>query len=143
MILSGGLHQQAARTTSQRRLKETMWNCDWEYRHQDILKNWYDKQITNPTEYSKAHPIRKVICEGCGCVFYTKIWSKKYCYYKKCGNIGYRKQLKQRRLAEPPRIQVCKGCGKPFSPKRSDAVYCSNACRQQAYRQSVTAKPIG
>jgi hypothetical protein len=31
-----------------------------------------------------------------------------------------------------------KGCGKTFTPKRSDAVYCSNACRQRAYRQSVT-----
>ena len=32
---------------------------------------------------------------------------------------------------------ICKGCGKAFTPKRSDAVYCSNACRQKAYRQNV------
>lgn len=35
---------------------------------------------------------------------------------------------------------ICKGCGKIFTPRRSDAVYCSNACRQRAYRQSVTDK---
>jgi hypothetical protein len=28
------------------------------------------------------------------------------------------------------------GCGVAFTPKRSDAVYCSNACRQRAHRQS-------
>lgn len=33
---------------------------------------------------------------------------------------------------------ICKGCGKPFTPKRSDAVYCCNACRQ-----SVTDKVCG
>ena len=116
-----------------------MWNCDWEYQHQDVLKNGYERKMAG-RPYGKNDPVHKIICEGCGCVFYTRIWSKKYCYYKKCGNIGYCKQLKQRRLAEPPRIQICRGCGKAFSPKRSDALYCSNACRQRAYRQSVTDK---
>ena len=116
-----------------------MWNCDWEYQHQDVLKNCYERKMAGKP-YGKNDPVHKIICEGCGCVFYTRIWSKKYCYYKKCGNIGYRKQLRQRRLAEPPRTQVCKMCGSVFTPKRSDAVYCSNACRQRAYRQSVTDK---
>lgn len=114
-----------------------MWNCDWEYQHQDVLKDCYERKMAGKP-YGKNDPVRKIICEGCGCVFYTRIWSKKYCYYKKCGNIGYRKQLKQRRLAEPPRTQVCKICGSVFTPKRSDALYCSNACRQRAYRQSLT-----
>ena len=98
-----------------------MWNCDWEYQNQDIMKKNYDRQLSG--QYKPVTPIRKIICEGCGCVFYTRIWSKKYCYYKKCGNIGHRKQLRQRRLAEPPRTQVCKMCGKVFTPKRSDALY--------------------
>ena len=33
----------------------------------------------------------------------------------------------------------CKQCSKPFKPARTDARYCSNACRQRAYRQSGTA----
>ena len=119
-----------------------MWNCDWEYQHQGILKDRYERKMAGHP-YGKDDPVHKIICEGCGCVFYTRIHSKKYCYYKKCGNIGYRRQLKLRRLTEPPRVQLCKVCGKAFAPKRSDAVYCSNACRQRAYRQSVTDKSSG
>nr|WP_300569761.1 DUF4368 domain-containing protein [uncultured Acetatifactor sp.] len=52
------------------------------------------------------------------------------------------KDLKQRRL-EKRQNRVCKECGKTFTPKRSDAVYCCNACRQRAYRQSVTDKLSG
>ncbi|MDE6998447.1 MAG: hypothetical protein K2P04_11315, partial [Oscillospiraceae bacterium] len=63
--------------------------------------------------------------------------------YKKCGNTGYKKQLIQRRLAQPPRTQICKVCGNTFKRKRSDALYCSNACRQRAYRQSVTIRASG
>ena len=62
-----------------------MWNCDWEYQHQDVLKNCYERKMAG-RPYGKSDPVRKIICEGCGCVFYTRIWSKKYCYYKKCGN---------------------------------------------------------
>ncbi len=41
----------------------------------------------------------------------------------------------------------CAYCGKEFAPKRSSAMYCSNACRMKAYRErsktqiSVTQKP--
>ena len=119
-----------------------MWNCDWEYQHQNVLKDRYERKMAGHP-YGKNNPVYKIICEGCGCVFYTRIHSKKYCYYKKCGNIGYRRQLRIRRLTEPPRVQLCKVCGKAFAPKRSDAVYCSNACRQRAYRQSVTDKSSG
>jgi hypothetical protein len=30
---------------------------------------------------------------------------------------------------------VCKGCGGVFTAKRSDAIYCSSRCRQDAYRR--------
>ena len=29
-------------------------------------------------------------------------------------------------------------CGEKFTPKRADARYCSNACRQKVYRKRVT-----
>ena len=83
-----------------------MWNCDWEYQHQDVLKDCYERKVAG-RPYGKNDPVRKIICEGCGCVFYTRI---------------------------------CKSCGKTFTLKRADALYCSNACRQRAYRQSVTDK---
>ncbi len=31
-------------------------------------------------------------------------------------------------------ISACRQCGRPFEANRSDAVYCSNACRQKAHR---------
>jgi hypothetical protein len=35
---------------------------------------------------------------------------------------------------------VCRGCGERFVPARRDAVHCSHACRQRAYRlRRVTA----
>ena len=87
-----------------------MWNCDWEYENQETLRQWYEEKLAG---------IRP--------------------NYGLCGNRGYQKDLKQRRL-EKRQNRVCKGCGKVFTPKRSDAVYCCNACRQRAYRQSVTDK---
>lgn len=42
-------------------------------------------------------------------------------------------------------LQVCAQCGSEFSSARLDAVYCSPACRQRAYRsrnaKTVTAEP--
>jgi hypothetical protein len=32
---------------------------------------------------------------------------------------------------------ACQVCGRTFTPARSDAVYCSSACRQKAYRQRL------
>jgi len=42
----------------------------------------------------------------------------------------------QRRKGERP----CQTCGKPFQPKRTDALTCSDACRQRAYRQRQHAE---
>ena len=100
-----------------------MWNCDWEYENQETLEQWYEEKISGAKPDSA---VRKIICKGCGRVFYTQIASMKYCNYGLCGNRGYQKDLKQRRLE-----------------KRSDALYCCSACRQRAYRRSVTDKPRG
>lgn len=114
-----------------------MWNSEWEYNNQDTLKAWYQKKISGE-EPDLA--VRKIICKGCGREFYTQIATKKYCLYSLCGNRGYQKELTQRRH-EARKDMVCPVCGKTFTPKRSDAKYCSNACRQKAYRNSVTAAP--
>lgn len=115
------------------------WNCDWEYENQETLREWYRQKISGE---EPDLVVRRIICKGCGREFYTQIPTKKYCYYGLCGNRGYQKELKQRRL-EKRKDMVCKGCGKTFTPKRVDALYCSNACRQRAYRQSVTDKLMG
>ena len=117
------------------RREYSMWNCDWEYENQETLKQWYEEKLTGIRPYSA---VRKIICKGCGRVFYTQISTKKYCYYHLCGNRGYQKDLKQRRL-EKRQNRIYKDCGKTFTPKLSNAVY----CRQRAYRQSVTDKVCG
>ena len=88
-----------------------------------------------------CHPVRKIICKGCGREFYTQIKGKKYCNYYLCGNRGYRKELSER-AREARQDRICKACGKVFTPARSDGIYCSNACRQKAYRQSVTDRQV-
>lgn len=50
-----------------------MWNCDWEYENQEMLKQWYEEKISG-VEPDLA--VRKIICKGCGRVFYTQIASK-------------------------------------------------------------------
>ena len=40
----------------------------------------------------------------------------------------------------PATERRCGGCGEPFHA-RSDAAYCSAACRQRAYRQRRTGRP--
>lgn len=113
-----------------------MCNSEWEYENQDYLKSLYEQKISGERP---DLAVRKIICKGCGRVFYTQISTKKYCDYEMCGNRGYQKELKQRRL-DNRTGRICKACGKSFTPKRSDAVYCCNACKQKSYRQSVTDK---
>jgi hypothetical protein len=39
-----------------------------------------------------------------------------------------------------PIERLCQTCGQPFVPKRADALTCSPACRQRAYRQRQHAE---
>ena len=114
-----------------------MWNnSQWEQENQELLKEWYLDKVTGKAPDSA---VRKIHCEGCGSIFYTRIHSKRYCNCW-CAKLGYWKYQRQRRLAARA-DRVCIVCGKKFTPTRSDALYCSNACRQSAYRQRVTIKP--
>ncbi len=119
-----------------------MWNNSlWEQEHQEKLKQDYLYELFNSDEWIFERPVRKIICEGCGNVFYTRVKVKKYCN-DNCAKKGFWKHKRQRSL-EKRKDMICKTCGSTFTPKRSDALYCSNACRQKAYRQSVTDKSMG
>lgn len=41
--------------------------------------------------------------------------------------------------AYPDRLKPCPSCGVWFHPLRKSAVYCSNACRQKAFRDQGLA----
>ena len=116
-----------------------IWNSEWEYNNQDYLKSLYAKKVSGKDQ---TLAVRKIYCKGCGREFYTQIDTKKYCLYSLCGNRGYQKELKWRRAFER-KDRLCQTCGNTFTPKRSDAKFCCNACRQKAYRGSVTDKVSG
>ncbi len=109
-------------------------NLIWEKEHQDFLKGLYREQLSGVVF---VRPVRRIICDGCGCVFYTQVRSKMCCSWQ-CMRPGQMNRYKRIRL-ERRSNTVCECCGKEFTPARYGAKYCSNACRQKAYRgRSVT-----
>ena len=67
-----------------------MTNEKWEQNNQDYLKESYEETGFTTGGYA----IRKLICGGCGRVFYTTIYTKKYCHsYWCCRQKDYRKRV--------------------------------------------------
>jgi hypothetical protein len=85
---------------------------------EEIIVAW-----RNPGRYRAWHP-------GCS---QTTGWWRIY----HCSQACYRRQLRARRRAERAKV-ACKVCRVKFVPTRSDARYCSNACRQAAHRKRRT-----
>jgi hypothetical protein len=52
-------------------------------------------------------------------------------------NANARKKYERRQLPE----RCCAVCDRPFAPRRSDALYCSAACKQKEYRRRLIAVP--
>ena len=110
-----------------------MTNEKWEQNNQDYLKESYEETGFTAGGYA----VRKLICGGCGRVFYTTIYTKKYCHSYWCGNQANNRRQREYRQMRRQDL-VCQCCGEKFTPKRADARYCSNACRQKDYRKRVT-----
>ena len=70
-------------------------------------------------------------------LFYTTIYTKKYCHSYWCGNQANNRRQREYRQMRRQDL-VCQCCGEKFTPKRAGARYCSNACRQKDYRKRVT-----
>ncbi len=51
-----------------------------------------------------------------------------------CQRLAYNARARQRREWRRTAL-TCETCGDQFRPKRTDARYCSSACRQKAYRR--------
>ena len=114
-----------------------MTNEEWEQNNQDYLKESYEKTGFTAGGYA----IRKIICSGCGRVFYTTSGSKKYCHSYWCGNRANSRRQREYRQMHCQDL-VCQCCGEKFTPKRAGARYCSNACRQKDYRKRVTVNQV-
>ena len=110
-----------------------MTNEKWEQNNQDYLKESYEETGFTAGGYA----VRKLICGGCGRVFYTTIYTKKYCHSYWCGNQANNRRQREYRQMRRQDL-VCQCCGEKFTPKRAGARYCSNSCRQKVYRKRVT-----
>jgi hypothetical protein len=75
---------------------------------------------------------------------HSRRW-RTYCW--PCGNEA--ELARQRELRAPQRElrarrranRTCQGCGATFTPGRADGRFCSNKCRQAAYRQRARTTP--
>lgn len=110
---------------------EQMSYAEYERRNQ-----WYLKEIYDGKRAPNNYPVRRIFCRGCGKVFYTSVHNKIYCNYDTCSKL-YRKRI--HRIHMKLREQHCAECGKEFIPKRTDAKFCSNACRQKHFRQKAVS----
>ena len=74
-------------------------------------------------------------CDGCGKPMRTPLDGRfRWCV---CSSRCYqRAHRKMRRW-----FMTCEACKKPFKPARTDARYCSSACRQRTYRQKKRGRP--
>ena len=72
-----------------------MTNEEWEQNNQDYLKESYEETGFTAGGYA----VHKLICGGCGRVFYTTIYTKKYCHSYWCGNqANNRRQREYRQM---------------------------------------------
>jgi hypothetical protein len=71
-------------------------------------------------------------CGWCGRRFHARAHWRIYCT-STCGDRA--KAARYRDAHRPEPTSVTCPCGRSFTPARTDARYCSNACRQRAYRQ--------
>ncbi len=77
-----------------------------EQNNQDYLKESYEETGFTAGGYA----IRKLICGGCGRVFYTTIYTKKYCHSYWCGNQANNRRQREYRQMRRQDL-VCQCCG--------------------------------
>jgi hypothetical protein len=83
-------------------------------------------------------------CNACGRMVHTdeRLPLPAYCC-RACELRQQQARMRQRRAEARGATKVCVRCGETFEPVRADAVVCSNACRQKAYRRRVTDRKCG
>lgn len=110
------------------------------YKHGDWVL--YDDRPTDEQQQKALESARRwgdsvSTCPVCGRIVTGR---KKYCS-QRCVNDAYMERRRQRHAASLRK--TCAVCGKPFTAKRADAMYCSPACKQTAYRGRVTDNRSG
>ena len=83
--------------------------------------------IITPAQHGVRH------CAYCGDPLPHR--RRKYCS-DPCQQAGWKAEQRHKRALA--RRRRCAGCNTPFTPTRADGLYCTDACRQRAYRLRVT-----
>jgi hypothetical protein len=103
------------------------------------LKELHRLQRESPAKTRRKHI--ETTCGGCGQRIMTvaklrkgQRWPVRACSERCAQRMRRRPEARKRWLTE----RRCR-CGALFMPKRSDAIYCSPACKQRAYRRSFVA----
>jgi hypothetical protein len=118
----------------------------------ESLKPLLDKMTANPDDWEASWNYKEAK-ERCYLEHRRCIWCKRSIYEKSgykfaewkrmgpaccssnCTNArAYANRAKRIKLAREPKTTTCLTCQETFTPTRSDARFCSNACRQKHYR---------
>jgi hypothetical protein len=86
-----------------------------------------------PIERKHAEDGPETICAGCG------LTMRSFVPKRVCSDRCRRRDLRARRRG---RIRQCAGCSRMFRSVRSDARYCSAACKQRAHRLAMRRRSI-
>ena len=105
-----------------------MTNEEWEQNNQDYLKESYEETGFTAGGYA----VRKLICGGCGRVFYTTIYTKKYCHSYWCGNQANNRRQREYRQMRRQDL-VCQCCGEKIH---------AQTCRCPLLQQCLSAKRL-
>jgi len=79
-------------------------------------------------------------CEGCGRLVHNLLnqrHRKRIFCCAKC-EVATRSREKHARTVEARGTRECQECGETFEPSRSDAKFCSSACKQKSHRRRIT-----
>src|SRR5215469_16201654 len=80
-------------------------------------------------------------CEWCGRELHISGSRLHFCT-RYCHNARYVATRKAKRAEEHPNRRACAVCGETFEPRQSNALTCSSACRQKAYRMRRSTRAM-
>lgn len=102
--------------------------------------SWTEHEASNQEKWKdlvdsgRCGYIWKQICPQCGKEFYTMNRFRKYCHLSDCRSRA-KQERNEKKKREHYSEHICSVCSAYFISKRTDARFCSNACRQKAYRE--------
>lgn len=159
----GGVTRDESDTRRRTTIRNAQWNCSqcakcgdalapdapvWRQRvrlgpgffggHSDTVAPLCERCRADWKEFRGAEP-----CENCGRPVHQEYNRRIYLYTFCCSTCerAVRVAEARERRTDARDTRQCRTCGETFEPTRTDARFCSSACRQRAYRRrkAVTA----